>query len=93
MLQDELITNNIKKIKEGLTDCKYIIDRYDCEELYDVNPETHRRRLVDYKITVFPTKNFQYEQYRVNVHHKNIEGYRLDTAGRAITKPLRDQYQ
>ncbi len=57
-LQDDLITSNIKKINEGISDCGYIIDRYIPEEEYSVNPKTNRRVLVDYKVTVFPTRVF-----------------------------------
>lgn len=78
VLQEDLITTNIKKVTEGLKDCQYIIKHYEFEKFYTINPETNRRKLTDYKVTVFPTDNFQKDQYRVNVHHKNINLHRVD---------------
>ena len=91
-MQEDLITTNIKKIEEGLKDCAYIIDHYSAEPQYEINLQTNRRRLMDYKLTVYPTKEFQHEQYRVNSHQKNIEEHRFDESGKAIIKPMRDQY-
>lgn len=91
-LQEDLITTNIKKINDWLKDCSYIIDRYTSEEEYTINPKTNRRLLVDYKVVVFPTKEFQNEQYRTNVHHKNIENHKISSQGKAIIKPMWDQY-
>lgn len=92
MLQEDRITTNIKKIKEGLKDCAYIIDRFDAREAYQINPATNRRQLADYVVTVYPTEAFQQEQYRSNVHRKNIQEHRLQSDGRPIIKPMRDQY-
>ena len=92
VLQDDLITTNIKKVKEGLRDCQYIIERYDYEPLYEINAQTNRKKLIDYKFTVFPTQQFQQEQYRVNVHHKNIGNHRMDSEWKPVIKPMRDQY-
>ena len=92
MLQEDLITSNIKKVKDGLADCHYIIERYDYEPQYEINPKTHRRKLKDYKFTVYPTPQFQQEQFRVNVHHKNLHEHRIDSEGKTLIKPMRDQY-
>lgn len=91
-LQEDLITTNIKKINEWLKDCCYIIDRYTPEEQYTINPKTNRRMIIDYKVIAFPTKEFQSEQYRTNVHHKNIENHKISSQGKAIIKPMWDQY-
>lgn len=91
-LQSDLITTNIKKIDEALKDCAYIIDRYTFNKHYEINPETNRRHLVDYKVTVYPTKAFQSEQFRVNTHRRNIENHRIGEDGRPMIKPMRDQY-
>jgi len=91
-LQEDLITTNIKKIDEAITDCGYIIDKAKVEKQYAVNPETNRKVLADYKVTVYPTKDFQTEQFRSNVHHKNITEHRTTQEGKAIIKPMRDQY-
>ncbi|MEZ5536406.1 MAG: hypothetical protein R3F02_12370 [Thiolinea sp.] len=92
MLQEDLITTNIKKIKGALEDCRYIIDRYEYEEVYVTNPDTNRQQLIDFKVVVYPTQQFQQEQYRLNAHHKNIENYRLTGEGKAVIKPMRDKY-
>jgi hypothetical protein len=39
-------------------------------------------------VVVFPTKEFQNEQYRTNVHHKNIENHKISSQGKAIIKPM-----
>jgi len=77
VLQDDLITTNIKKINEAISDCAYIIERADTEKQYIINPETNRRVLSDYKVTIYPTELFQQEQFRSNVHHKNIAEHRV----------------
>jgi hypothetical protein len=77
-LQEDLITTNIKKINEGLKDCGYIIEKYTAEKKYSINPQTKRRALTDYKVTVFPTRAFQDEQYRFNAHNKNIQEHKID---------------
>ena len=87
-----MITTNIKKIDEAITDCSYIIKDANTEKQYTTNPETNRRVLVDYKVTVYPTKDFQTEQFRSNVHHKNITEHRTTKEGKAIIKPMGDQY-
>ncbi len=92
MIQDDKITTNIKKINEGLKDCAYIIERYEAEKIYTTNPKTNRRMLTDYKVIVYPTEAFQKEQYRTNVHQKNLANHRLDDNGKPIIKPMRDQY-
>ena len=92
ILQDALITTNFKKIKEGLADCGYIIDRYNYEPIYELNPSTKRKKLNDYKITVYPTAQFQEEQYRVNIHHQNIEQHRITDDWKTVIKPMADQY-
>ena len=81
VLQDDLITSNIKKVKDGLGDCHYIIERYDYEPQYEINPDTQRRKLKDYKFTVYPTPQFQQEQFRVNAHHKNLNEHRVGGEG------------
>jgi len=43
-------------------------------------------------VTVYPTKAFQTEQFRSNVHHKNIAEHRVTKEGSAVIKPMRDQY-
>lgn len=48
--------------------------------------------LTDYKVTVYPTEAFQKEQYRTNVHNKNLTNHRIDDNGKPIIKPMRDQY-
>ena len=93
VLQQDLITTNIKKIDEWLKDCGYIIEKYTAEKKYSINPETNRRALTDYKVTVFPTKAFREEQYRFNVHNKNIQQHRIDNQWKPVIKPMRDQYQ
>ncbi len=75
-----------------MQDCSYIIDHYQAEEVYKVNSETNRKVLDDYKVTAFPTKAFQHEQYRTNVHNKNILNHKVDAFGKPIIKPMRDQY-
>jgi hypothetical protein len=62
------------------------------EKLYITNSETGRRKLDDYKVTVYPSEHFQREQYRVNVHHKNIRDHRVTTEGKPVIRPMRDQY-
>lgn len=91
-LQEDKITTNIKKIDEAVEDCAYMIKRAESEKLYTVNPETNRKILCDYKVTVFPTKAFQDDQFWVNVHHKTLSEYRITEDGRPVIKPLRDQY-
>ena len=91
-LQEDIITTNIKKINEAIKDCSYIIERADQEKQYTINPETNRKMLADYKVTVFPTKAFQQEQFRSNVHHKNITEHRVTKEGKAVIKPMKDQY-
>jgi hypothetical protein len=44
-------------------------------------------------VTVFPTKAFQDEQYRFNVHNKNIQEHKIDQKGKPIIKPMGDQYK
>lgn len=92
VLQDDKLTTNIKKINEGLKDCAYLIDRYEAKEQYRTNPKTNRRQLVDYVVTVFPTEAFQKEQYRENVHQKNLANHRINAKGKPVIKPMRDQY-
>lgn len=92
LLQEDLITTNIKKINDGLKDCAYIIEHFEVEKKYSINPKTNRRALTDYKVTVFPTKDFQNEQWRINTHHKNIKNHRMDDTWKAVIKPMRDQY-
>lgn len=46
----------------------------------------------DFKVTVYPTSNFQSEQYRSNSHSKNIRDHRIDEKGQVLIKPMRDQY-
>ena len=75
-----------------MADCHYIIERYDYEPHYEINPETQRRKLKDYKFTVYPTPQFQQEQFRVNVHHKDLKEHRVDGAWKTLIKPMRDQY-
>lgn len=91
-LTEDRITSNIDKIIEGLKDCAYIIDRYVPEPQYEINPETNRRAMSDFKVTVYPTSNFQSEQYRSNSHSKNIRDHRIDEKGQVLIKPMRDQY-
>lgn len=91
-LQVDKLTTNIKKINEWLKDCAYIIDRYEAKEMYTTNAKTNRRVLTDYKVTVYPTEAFQREQYRTNVHNKNLTNHRIDDNGKPIIKPMRDQY-
>ena len=91
-LQEDLITTNIKKIDEAIEDCSYIIADAKVEKQYWVNPQTNRQVLIDYKVTIYPTANFQTEQYRSNVHHKNIVEHRTTKEGKAVIKPIRDQY-
>jgi len=91
-LQQDLVTTNIKKINAALQECTYLIDRYQSEERSSINPATGRQLVVDYKVTVYPTQVFQREQYRFNVHHKNIREHRVTAQGKAVIKPLRDQY-
>ncbi|MDC0947961.1 hypothetical protein OAS86_01280 [Gammaproteobacteria bacterium] len=91
-LQEDLMTTNIKKINAALKDCQYIIDRYETEKRYGLNPQTNRRTLIDYKVTIYPTKAFQYEQFRSNSHQKNIRDHKINEEGKAIIKPMRDQF-
>lgn len=60
--------------------------------MFSVNQNTNRRALSDYKITVYPTEKFQWEQYRLNVHHKNIKEHRITDKGDVVIKPMRDQF-
>jgi hypothetical protein len=92
LLPDDIITTNIKKIEDGLVDCQYLIDSFQAEKIYHINPKTNRRALIDYKVTTFPTSSFQYEQYRFNVQNKHIKNYRMTPEGQPVIKPLRDQY-
>lgn len=91
-LQDDLITTNIKKVDEAIEDCSYLIESAKTEKLYTKNRETNRKMLADYKVTLFPTKAFQQEQYRSNVHHKNLSEHRVTKDGETVIKPMRDQY-
>ena len=91
-MQNDLITTNIKKIDDAIIDCSYIINNAKTEKLYEINPETNRQVLNDYKVTVYPTKAFQTEQFRSNVHHKNIHEHRTTKDGQPVIKPMRDQY-
>lgn len=91
LLPDEVIYN-VRRIEEALEDCKYIISHFESQRIHEKNPETNRQVLVDYKVIVYPTNEFQQEQYRANVHHKNIKEHRINDAGKAVIKPLRDQY-
>lgn len=93
VLQEDLITTNIKKINEWLKDCGYIIEKYTAEKKYSINPQTKRRALTNYKVTVFPTKAFRDEQYRFNVHNKNIQEHKIDQKGKPVIKPMADQYK
>ena len=91
LLPDEAIYN-VRRIDDALVDCQYIISNYEAHRIYEINPKTNRQILVDYKVTVFPTTAFQQEQYRANVHHKNIKEHRINEQGSPVIKPLRDQY-
>ena len=91
-LQDDLITTNIRTIQTALKDCHYIIDHYDVSEQYDINPKTNRRMMTDYKVVIYPTKNFQDEQYRLNSHYKNIQEHKITKDDEVVIKPMRDQY-
>ena len=91
-LQDDLITTNIRTIQSALKDCHYIIDHYEVTEQHEINPKTNRRMMTDYKVVIYPTKNFQDDQYRLNSHYKNIQEHKITKEGEAIIKPMRDQY-
>ena len=60
---------------------------------YTINPKTNRRVASDYLITIFPTNEFQMEQWRINTHQKNIKNHRIDQKWKPVIKPLRDQYK
>lgn len=87
-----MITTNIKKVDDAIEDCSYLIESATTEKLYTRNPETNRKILADYKVTLFPTEAFQQEQYRSNVHHKNLTEHRVTKDGETVIKPMRDQY-
>lgn len=91
-LQDDIITTNIKKIDQWILDCQYLIDRSETEKIYEINPSTNRKTIVDYKGVLVPTKEFQDDQFRVNLHHKRIRNYKINENGKAIIKPSRDQF-
>ncbi len=91
-LQEDLITSNIKKINIALKECSYIIDHYTTNEKHILNPQTKRRTLNDYKITIYPTNAFQKEQYRLNTHQKSIHSYKVTPHGQTTIKPMLDQY-
>lgn len=48
--------------------------------------------MIDYKVTIYPTKTFQDEQYRINSHYKNIQEHKIAKDGDTVIKPMRDQY-
>ena len=91
LLEDEVVYNQ-RRIDEALNDCGYLISQYESERIYAQNPETNRRVLIDYKVTIYPSEAFQQEQYRTNVHHKNIREHRITKNWAPVIKPLRDQY-
>jgi len=86
------LSNNIRNIQSALKDCHYIIDHYEVSEQYDISPKTNRRVMIDYKVTIYPTKTFQDEQYRINSHYKNIQEHKIAKDGDTVIKPMRDQY-
>ncbi len=86
------MSNNIRNIQSALKDCHYIIDHYEASEQYEVSPKTNRRVMTDYKVTIYPTKNFQDEQYRLNSHYKNIQEHKITKDDEVVIKPMRDQY-
>ncbi len=92
-LQADLITSNIKKINIALKECSYIIDHYTTDEKHILNPQTKRRTLVDYKITIYPTNAFQKEQYRLNTHQQSIHSYKVTPHGQTTIEPMLDQYE
>ena len=71
------MSNNIRNIQSALKNCHYIIDHYEASEQYEISPTTNRRVMVDYKVTIYPTKSFQDEQYRLNSHYKNIQEHKI----------------
>ncbi len=91
-LQEEKMSNNIRSIQSALKDCHYIIDHYEASEQYGTSPTTNRQVLTDYKVTIYPTKNFQDEQYRLNSHYKNIQEHKITKDDEIVIKPMRDQY-
>lgn len=91
-LPDDSIVLNIRKIKRALKECGYIIDKFTTSEITQINPETWRRKVVDYKVHIFPTTTFQDEQYRINTHYKAIQNHRFTKEGEVIIKPMKDQY-
>jgi hypothetical protein len=76
LLPDEVIYN-LRRVDDALEDCRYIISHFEAHRIHETNPQTNRQILVDYKVTVYPTQAFQQEQYRANVHHKNIREHRV----------------
>ncbi len=92
-LQKDVITTNIKKINLGLEECSYIIDHFTTEEVVTVNPDSKRRVLLDYKVSVYPTEQFQKEQYRLNTHQKHVQTYKTTSEGQTMIRPMRDQYK
>lgn len=87
LLPDEVIYN-VRRIDDALKDCQYIIANHEALRIYEINPKTNRQILVDYKVTLFPSDAFQQEQYRANVHHKNIKEHRINDAGKPVIKPI-----
>ena len=86
------MSNNIRNIQSALKDCHYIIDHYEASEQYGTSPTTNRQVMTDYKVTIYPTKNFQDEQYRLNSHYKNIHEHKITKDDEVVIKPMRDQY-
>ena len=91
-VQEEKLSNNIRNIQSALKDCHYIIDHYEASEQYEISPTTNRRVMIDYKVTIYPTKTFQDEQYRLNSHYKNIQEHKITKDDEVVIKPMRDQY-
>ena len=91
-IQEDALSNCVRDINKAMAECSYIISSYTLEKKGRVKLESWKT-ITDYLLTVFPTAEFQQEQWRINTHQKNLKNHRIDQTWKPVIKPLRDQYK
>lgn len=87
-----------KEVKDGLKFVKMTLDNLDIvskvtvEKVWEINPETKRKRLTDAKFIIWPSRGFIEEQIRANAHSKRLEGAIEGQGGQMILEPRRADY-
>ena len=77
---------------QGILESLDIVSKVTVQKEWEINPATKRKRMVDAKFVIWPSKAFVEEQIQANTHSRRVEAAMEGQGGEAVLEPRRDDY-